>query len=86
MKKRKPKKRTRTSPRAARAKEMRKQGYLSPEEAAAMGGVAASTVYGWVRRGLLLDIDQRNAALRLNGVLWILAESVRQFCAPVRAG
>lgn len=33
--------------------EMRKKGYVTPEEAATIARVARPTVYGWVRRGRL---------------------------------
>lgn len=80
MTKRKPKKRTRTSPREASEEGMRALGYVTPEEACQIGrATGATTAHGWVRRGVLKPVAGYAPFVRTNGVLWILAESVRRY-------
>jgi len=77
MTKRKPKRR---SPREADQKKMRALGYVTPAEAGALGGaLGATTAHGWVRRGVLQEVNGKKPAVHVNGVLWILAEAVKLY-------
>jgi hypothetical protein len=59
----------------------RAEGYRSIAEAAREIGVAASTVYDWVRREVLPEVpnDKRPAVLRTRsgGNVWVLLDAVR---------
>lgn len=60
--------------------EMRKEKYVTPPEAAKIGGVSASTVYGWVHRSKLKEVGGKKPVVHRNGVIWILAASVKLLC------
>ena len=57
----------------ALAKEMRAKGYVDPEEASEMACVSRSTIYGWIRRGVLRPE-------KVHGSVWISRVELGPHC------
>ena len=64
---------------------MRADGYVDAVEAAAIAGVARATVYGWVRRGIIIEADLvREVA---SGAVWLRRTAVAALVTtPVEGG
>jgi len=62
------------------------QGYLSPQQAAELKGVAKSTVYGWAARGVLKDPEGRSpSAVKKGAFKWFLRRAVEAMGVSVEA-
>lgn len=60
---------------------LREAGYVTVADVVEMTGSAKPTVYGWVRRGLLVSKDPNRAATikTADGFMWFLREAVEAF-------
>lgn len=59
------------------------RGYVSPDQAAELAGVARTTVYGWAARKALRSSDRKRPAVVKTGPFkWLLREAVEAMRKP----